>query len=145
MTSKEKEKKCDEPPPAKKARLNKDCESKQQSNKENTNPENLIWVDCEMTGLNSKIHHICEIAVLITDKDLNIIAEGPDIVINLSQDILSNMSEWCVDHHGKSGLTQQIKDSKITMKQAETQILKFIQQYVPNNTAPLCGNSVHAD
>lgn len=136
------EKPCDEAAPTKKRKLDAN-ENKQDENKQDAS--NLVWVDCEMTGLDTNIHHICEIAVLITDKDLNIIAEGPDIVIHLDEDKLSKMSEWCVEHHGKSGLTEQIKKSAIDMKTAEIKVLEFIKQYVPKNTAPLCGNSIHAD
>ena len=135
------EKKCDEPAPAKKRKLNQTNSSS--SSKQDSS--NLIWIDCEMTGLDTSIHHICEIAVLVTDKDLNIIAEGPDIVINLSDQQLCQMSEWCVEHHGKSGLTKQIKESQIDMSTAEDKVLEFMKEYVPKKTAPLCGNSIHAD
>eukprot|EP01084_Bolivina_argentea_P211384 359592_1 len=144
MASLDKDTPCNESPPRKKTKLNDETnESKQQTCEKD--PQNLIWIDCEMTGLDTNKHHICEIAVLVTDKDLNILAEGPELVINLSNKQLSDMSEWCVEHHGKSGLTQQIKDSTTTMQQAESQILNFIKQYVPEKTAPLCGNSIHAD
>lgn len=127
-------------PAAKKQRID---EKKEKENKQNES--NLIWVDCEMTGLDVNKHDICEIAVLVTDKDLNIIDQGPNIVIHLDENQISKMSEWCVEHHGASGLTKQIKESKITMESAESQILQFVKKYVPENTAPLCGNSIHAD
>merc|ERR1719203_1719267 len=136
------DKKCDEPAPNKKRKLNETNSSPLISKQD---ASNLIWIDCEMTGLDTSIHHICEIAVLVTDKDLNIIAEGPDIVINLSNQQMAQMSEWCVEHHGKSGLTKQINESSISMQTAEGKVLEFIKQYVPQNTAPLCGNSIHAD
>ena len=73
----------------------------------------LVWVDCEMTGLDSKIDTLLEVAVIITDSDLNIVAEGPNIVIHHPEEVLTSMNEWCIDHHGNSGLTQMVRDSKI--------------------------------
>lgn len=135
-------------PPTKKRKLDdavEDCKPATSSPSNQRNASNLIWIDCEMTGLDRTKHHICEIAVLATDKDLNIIAEGPEIVIHLDEKQLSQMSEWCVEHHGKSGLTQQIKDSKIEMKSAEQMVLEFVKKYVPHKKGILCGNSIHAD
>ena len=73
----------------------------------------LVWVDCEMTGLDTKIDTLLEVAVIVTDSDLNIVAEGPNIVIHHTEEVLTSMNEWCIDHHGKSGLTQMVRDSKI--------------------------------
>ena len=73
----------------------------------------LVWVDCEMTGLDTKIDTLLEVAVIVTDSDLNIVAEGPNIVIHHPEEVLTSMNEWCIDHHGKSGLTQMVRDSKI--------------------------------
>ena len=73
----------------------------------------LVWVDCEMTGLDTKIDTLLEVAVIITDSDLNIVAEGPNIVIHHPEEVLTSMNEWCIDHHGNSGLTQMVRDSKI--------------------------------
>ena len=133
-----------EEPPPKRQRID-ETKEKEREKDSKYDKLNLVWVDCEMTGLDTKIHDICEIAVLITDKDLNVIAEGPEIVIHLNETQLSRMSEWCVEHHGNSGLTKQIKDSKIDMETAEKQVLDFIKRYVPEKKAPLCGNSIHAD
>ena len=73
----------------------------------------LVWVDCEMTGLDTKIDTLLEVAVLVTDGDLNIVAEGPNIVIHHPEEVLTSMNEWCIQHHGKSGLTQMVRDSTI--------------------------------
>jgi len=73
----------------------------------------LVWVDCEMTGLDTKIDTLLEVAVIVTDSDLNIVAEGPNIVIHHPEEVITSMNEWCIDHHGKSGLTQMVRDSKI--------------------------------
>jgi oligoribonuclease len=73
----------------------------------------LVWVDCEMTGLDTKVDTLLEVAVLVTDGDLNIVADGPNIVIHHPEQVLTSMNEWCIQHHGKSGLTQMVRDSKI--------------------------------
>ena len=117
----------------------------EESKDENQDPLNLVWIDCEMTGLDDSKHHICEIAVLVTNKDLEVIAEGPEIVIHLDDDALAAMDPWCQNEFGKSGLTQQVKDSKVDMQSAETQVLEFIQKYVPKKKGLLCGNSIAED
>ena len=73
----------------------------------------LVWVDCEMTGLDTKVDTLLEVAVIVTDGDLNIVAEGPNIVIHHPEEVLTSMNEWCIQHHGKSGLTQMVRDSTI--------------------------------
>ena len=73
----------------------------------------MVWVDCEMTGLDTKVDTLLEVAVLVTDSDLNIVAEGPNIVIHHPEEVLTCMNDWCIEHHGKSGLTQMVRDSKI--------------------------------
>ena len=73
----------------------------------------LVWVDCEMSGLDLDKDTLLEIAVIVTDSDLNILAEGPNIVIHQPDEVLTGMNEWCIDHHGKSGLTQRVRDSTI--------------------------------
>ena len=109
--------------------------------------EYMVWIDCEMTGLDTSINHICEIAVLITDKQLNTIAEGPNLVIHHEGKALEDMSAWCKDTFSKSGLLDQIKASKTSIKDAEKAVLKFLQdeQKLPKRKIPLCGNSIHAD
>ncbi|CAO3634139.1 unnamed protein product [Cunninghamella echinulata] len=106
----------------------------------------IVWIDCEMTGLNINTDHIIEIAVLITDGDLNIIAEGPELIIHQSKSVMDNMNDWCIEHHGKSGLTKAVLESTITIEDAEKQVLEFVKKYIPKSRiAPLGGNSVHAD
>ena len=108
-------------------------------------PSNLVWMDLEMTGLDVEKEVIIEIATIITDSELNILEEGPSIVIHQSNDILSRMDEWNQKTHSASGLIQRVKDSKTSVLEAEQQTLDFIKKYVPHNTSPLCGNSVGQD
>uniref|UniRef100_A0A667XCA4 Oligoribonuclease, mitochondrial n=1 Tax=Myripristis murdjan TaxID=586833 RepID=A0A667XCA4_9TELE len=98
-----------------------------------------------MTGLDIEKDHIIEMACIITDSELNILAEGPNLIINQSDELLDGMSDWCKEHHGKSGLTQAVRDSKISLQQAEYEFLSFIRQHTPPGQCPLAGNSVHAD
>ncbi len=106
---------------------------------------NLIWIDLEMTGLEPATDLIIEIATIVTDKDLNILAEGPTIAVHQSDEVLSGMDEWCTTQHGKSGLTQRVKDSQISEAEAEKQTIAFLQQYVPKGASPMCGNSICQD
>ncbi|XP_068577452.1 small fragment nuclease [Cebidichthys violaceus] len=107
--------------------------------------QRMVWVDLEMTGLDIETDQIIEMACIITDSDLNILAEGPNLIINQPNELLEGMSEWCKEHHGKSGLTQAVQDSKITLEQAEYEFLSFVRQHTPPGQCPLAGNSVHAD
>ena len=107
--------------------------------------DNLVWMDLEMTGLDPEIDTILEIATIITDGNLNIIAEGPNIVIHQPDAVLDGMDEWNTTHHGASGLTAKVRASRITMAEAEQQTLDFICLYVPERSSPLCGNSIHQD
>lgn len=107
--------------------------------------KNLIWIDLEMTGLQPKEHRIIEIATVVTDSELNVLAEGPVIAIQTAQEDLDKMDEWCVTTHGNSGLTQRIKESAISMRDAEQQTLEFLSQYVPKGKSPMCGNSICQD
>lgn len=107
--------------------------------------DNLVWIDLEMTGLDVDNCRIIEIAAIITDKNLNIIAEAEPIAIHQSDEILNSMNEWCIKVHGETGLTQRVKDSKTSLKQAEQKILEFIKEYVPYQSSPLCGNSIWQD
>ena len=86
-----------------------------------------------------------QIATIVTDKDLNILAEGPMMAINQPESLLNEMDEWCTTHHGESGLTERVKQSKITEQQAEQQTIEFLQQWVEPGVSPMCGNSVGQD
>lgn len=108
-------------------------------------PDNLIWIDLEMTGLDPEQDVIIEIATIVTDANLNEIAVGPSLVIHQSDDILNNMNEWCIEQHGKSGLTQRVKESTISCAQAEQQTIDFLKQHVPEGASPICGNSIGQD
>ncbi|CAG5135084.1 unnamed protein product [Candidula unifasciata] len=109
------------------------------------NPDRLVWVDLEMTGLDIVNDTILEIACLITEKDLQIVAEGPDIVIHQSNEVLDNMGEWCTEQHGKSGLTEAVRSSKVSLQEAEQMVLDFVKEYTPKGKCPLAGNSVGVD
>ncbi|XP_065068685.1 oligoribonuclease, mitochondrial-like [Rhopilema esculentum] len=107
--------------------------------------DNLVWIDLEMTGLDVNHDAIIEIAVLISDKDLNIIAQGPDLVIHQSKELMENMDEWCTRQHGESGLTAKVLQSRILLEDAEQIVLEFVQNHTKKGCCPLAGNSVHTD
>lgn len=106
--------------------------------------EQIFWVDLEMTGLDPRTDRIIEIASLITDTALNIVAEGPELAIHISDAALENMNDWCKVQHGKSGLTERVRASTITVKEAEARTLDFLHRHGCQG-APLGGNSVHMD
>ena len=105
----------------------------------------MIWMDMEMTGLDPEKERIIEVAVIITDSELNIIEEGPNLVVHQPNKLLKGMDEWNQKHHKKSGLIDAVKNSTLTLKAAEKQILAFIKKHVPEKKSPLCGNSIHHD
>ena len=107
--------------------------------------QNLIWIDLEMTGLNPLEDHIIEIATLVTDKDLMIIAEGPQLVIHQPQGVLDGMDEWNRTHHGQSGLITRVLESSLKVEEAEAKTLAFLAQWVPQGVSPICGNSICQD
>lgn len=109
------------------------------------NPDALVWMDLEMTGLDPERERIIEMATIITDRDLRIVAEGPVIVIHQSDELLDNMDQWNTRTHAKTGLTEEVKRSRITERQAEIETLDFIQRHVPKDKVPLCGNSICQD
>lgn len=106
---------------------------------------NLIWIDLEMTGLDPDNDLIIEIATIITDKNLNILAQGPIFAVHQNDTALAAMDEWNQTHHGQSGLIQRVKDSKISALEAEALTLEFLNAWVPANTSPMCGNSIGQD
>ena len=109
------------------------------------NPQNLIWIDLEMTGLDPDTDVIIEMATIVTDSQLNVLAEGPTLVIHQSDEVLANMNPWCIEQHGKSGLTQRVRDSRLSEAQAEAQTIAFLEQWVPAGASPMCGNSIGQD
>ena len=107
--------------------------------------QNLIWIDLEMTGLDPEKERIIEIATIVTDKDLNILAEGPVLAVHQPNELLQQMSEWCVKTHTANGLVERVKQSKLTERAAELQTLDFLKKWVPKGASPICGNSVPQD
>lgn len=107
--------------------------------------KNLIWIDLEMTGLEPKTHRIIEIATVVTDSDLNVLAQGPVIAIATAQSDLDLMDDWCTTHHGQSGLTARVQQSGVTMLEAQQQTIAFLAQYVEAGKSPMCGNSICQD
>jgi len=110
-----------------------------------TNARHLVWIDLEMTGLDPEVDTILEIATIITDEHLNILAEGPNLAIHQSDQVLESMNDWCKQHHGQSGLTDRVRRSDISLEEAERVTLDFIHSFVPERASPLCGNSIHQD
>ncbi len=106
---------------------------------------NLIWIDLEMTGLDPDHDVIIEVATIVTDSDLNILAEGPVFAVHQSDETLSAMDEWCTNQHGKSGLTQRVRESEVNEAQAEQSTLEFLAQWVEAGASPMCGNSICQD
>ena len=110
-----------------------------------TDPQNLIWIDLEMTGLEPQRDYIIEIATIVTDKELNVLAEGPEIAIHQTDAVLDAMDDWNQQHHGSSGLIDRIKKSAYTAAMAESETIAFLEQWVPSGASPMCGNSICQD
>ena len=111
----------------------------------NPNPSNLIWIDLEMTGLVPERHRIIEIATLVTDQNLNTLAEGPVIAVYQPEEELAAMDEWNTNQHGKSGLSQRVRDSRTGEAEAERLTVEFLRRWVPPGKSPICGNSICQD
>ncbi|MDP9140956.1 MAG: oligoribonuclease [Pseudomonadota bacterium] len=109
------------------------------------NPSNLIWIDLEMTGLIPERHRIIEIATVVTDGHLNVLAEGPVIAVHQPDEELAAMDEWNTRQHGGSGLSQRVRSSTIDEAEAQRQTLEFLAQWVPAGKSPMCGNSICQD
>ena len=105
----------------------------------------MVWIDLEMTGLDIENESIIEIATLVTDADLNIIATGPNLAIKVSEELLSGMDEWNTSHHTSSGLVERIRTEGVSLEEATSQTCKFLSKYIESGTSPLCGNSIHND
>lgn len=105
----------------------------------------LVWMDLEMSGLDPDRCVILEIATIVTDAELEVIAEGPDIVVHQDDAVLEAMDEWCTQHHGASGLTAQVRASKVSQAQAEAQTLAFVAAHTTPRGSPLCGNTIWQD
>jgi oligoribonuclease len=108
-------------------------------------PNNLIWIDIEMSGLEPDTDRILELAILITNSQLELVAEGPVLVVHQPPAVLDAMDDWNKAAHSKSGLIDRVKASTLLEADAESQLLAFISQYVPKRISPICGNSVHQD
>lgn len=106
---------------------------------------NLIWIDLEMTGLDTQADTIIEIATIVTDKHLNELAEGPVYAIKKSQELMDGMDDWNTRQHGKSGLTARVLESDVTTAQAEQGTLEFLREWVKEGASPMCGNSICQD
>jgi oligoribonuclease len=116
-----------------------------QTSKTVLNEFRLVWLDMEMTGLDPEKERIIEVAVVVTEPDLTVVAEGPVLVIHQPDSLLDAMDSWNRSTHGKSGLTDKVKASSLTEAQAELQLIEFMSQYVPAGKSPLCGNTVSQD
>ncbi len=109
------------------------------------NPTNLLWLDMEMTGLSPDTDRIIELAIVVTDADLNTVAEGPVLVVHQPDEVMNAMDSWNKGTHGKSGLIDRVKASQLDEAAAEAQMLAFVRQHVPERTSPMCGNSICQD
>ncbi|ESQ10730.1 MAG: oligoribonuclease [Thiohalocapsa sp. PB-PSB1] len=107
--------------------------------------DNLIWMDLEMTGLDPIHDRILEVATVVTDPNLTVLAEGPLLVIHQSEQVIAGLDEWNREHHGQSGLLERVRNSRCDEQQAERQTLEFLQQWCVAGKSPLCGNSICQD
>lgn len=107
--------------------------------------QNLIWVDLEMTGLDPETHKIIEIATIVTDSELNILAEGPVLAVHQSEDELAKMDDWCTTTHTNSGLVERVRHESVSQQEAVEQTIAFLEKWVPKGKSPICGNSIGQD
>lgn len=107
--------------------------------------DHLVWVDMEMSGLDPESNRILEVAVVVTDGQLNVVAQGPVLVIHQTDEHMATMDAWNQGTHGRSGLTEKVKQSTLTEAQGEVQILEFLKTVVPAGKSPMCGNTIHQD
>ena len=107
--------------------------------------DRMVWIDLEMTGLDVTKESIIEIATVVTDGELNILAQGPNLAVHVSDELLAQMDEWNTSHHTSSGLVQRVREEGVSVQEAEAQTLEFLKKWVPEGKAPLCGNSVWND
>ncbi|MFV8411123.1 oligoribonuclease [Vibrio owensii] len=107
--------------------------------------QNLIWVDLEMTGLDPETHKIIEIASIVTDSELNILAEGPVLAVHQPAEELAKMDDWCTNTHTASGLVERVQNSQISEQDAVAQTIEFLEKWVPKGVSPICGNSIGQD
>lgn len=108
-------------------------------------PSHLVWIDLETTGINDRTCSILEIATIITDKELELVEEGPSLIVHQPDRVLETMEPWCIEQHGKSGLTRASRESKISLAEAEDQTLAFVRKHCLRGQAPMCGNSIGFD
>jgi oligoribonuclease len=108
-------------------------------------PGHLIWIDMEMSGLNPETDRVIEVAIIITDSQLNTVAEAPVLVVHQADDVLERMDDWNKATHGKSGLIERVKASTLHESEVEERMLEFVAVHVPPGVSPMCGNSVHQD
>jgi len=109
------------------------------------NKQNLIWIDLEMTGLEPETDSIIEIATIVTDKDLNTLAEGPVLAVSQTKSTMDAMDDWNQKHHGQSGLIERVLTSSLSETDIEQQTISFLKQWVPEGASPMCGNSICQD
>ena len=108
-------------------------------------PSNLVWLDLETSGIDVETKAILEVAMIITDRDLNVIAEGPELVVYQPDEVLERLDNWCKKQHRASGLIDEVRRSAVSLKQAEDELISFASQYCPPRACPLCGNSICFD
>ncbi|MDT0501893.1 MULTISPECIES: oligoribonuclease [unclassified Halomonas] len=116
-----------------------------QDDKQNSRSQRLVWIDLEMTGLDPNRERIIEVATLVTDAELNVVAEGPVIAVKQPDSLLEGMDAWCTRTHGESGLTARVQASEVDTAEAERRTLAFLQEHVEPGSSPMCGNSIHQD